>query len=96
MSTVTRPYDLRVVNATPWAPVAPALARVKWRRVASDVCLFAGLAAFAVCMVTLRLSLFPQSVVSSRDAVLTTLAVGAAGIGAFFAAHRLHEAERNS
>jgi nitric oxide reductase large subunit len=94
MATAATQYDLTVVNATPWAArPAPLLASVRWLRVGRDLCNLAGLLAFALCMVALRLSLYPQSVVSSRTAVLVTLVVGAAGVGAFFAAHRLHEAE---
>jgi len=92
MTTATS-YDLHTVRTTPWAPSVPALAGLKLRRIASEACMFAGLAAFAVCMVALRLSLYPQALISSRGAVLTTLVVGAAGIGAFFAAHALHQAE---
>ena len=95
MNTATRSYDLRLVGATPWTPTAPArdeaFDRRRLRRLAATACLFAGLVSFATCMVALRLSLFPQSVVSSRAAVLTTLVVGAFGVAAFFAAHRLHE-----
>lgn len=94
MATAASPYQLSVVNVTPWAPrPAPLLAELRWHRVARAACTLAGLVAFTVCMVTLRLSLYPQSVVSSRTAVLVTLLVGAAGVGAFFAAHRLHDAE---
>lgn len=94
MATTATPYDLTVVHATPWAArTAPVLAGVRWHRVGRDVCNAAGLVAFALCMVALRLSLYPQSVVSSRTAVLATLMIGALGVGAFFAAHLLHEAE---
>jgi hypothetical protein len=95
MNTATHTYDLRVVDATPWTPSAPALSRAlagtSWRRMASSACAFAGLLAFGICMITLRLSLYPQAIVSSRAAVIMTLAVGVAGVAAFFAAHHLHE-----
>jgi hypothetical protein len=90
MNTATS-YEMHTIRATPWAPSRAPLANLKWRRIASEASLLAGLFAFAVCMVALRLSLYPQAIVSSRIAVLTTLIVGAAGIGAFFAAHFLHE-----
>lgn len=94
MPAVTSTYDLTAVNATPWAARAPRpVATVRWQRVGRDLCTFAGLLAFVVCMITLRLSLYPQSIVSSRTAVLLTLVVGAVGVGAFFGAHWLHDAE---
>lgn len=95
MAVTTSTYDLSAVNVTPWATRAPRpLATVRWHRVGRDLCTFAGLLAFVVCMITLRLSLYPQSIVSSRTAVLLTLIVGAAGVGAFFGAHAFNEAER--
>ena len=94
MSVTTSTYDLTAVSVTPWATRAPRpLGSVRWHRVGRDLCAIAGLLAFLACTIALRLSLNPQSMVSSRTAVLVTLVVGAAGIGAFFAAHRLHGAE---
>ncbi len=94
MTATTSTYDLTAVNVTPWAARAPRpLPAVRWHRVGRDLCTFAGLLAFVVCMITLRLSLYPQAIVSSRTAVLLTLVVGAAGVGAFFGAHALHGAE---
>jgi len=95
MAVATSTYELTAVHATPWATRAPRpLPAVRWHRVGRDLCTFAGLLAFVVCMITLRLSLYPQAIVSSRTAVLLTLVVGAAGVGAFFGAHWLHDAER--
>lgn len=86
-------YDLSPVTVTPWAAPAPRdRAPVRWHRVGREVCLIAGLLAFIACTITLRLSLYPQSAVSSRTAVLVTLAAGIAGIGALFGAHWFHEA----
>lgn len=94
MAASTAAYDLTAVTVTPWAPRVPrALGRVRWHRVGRDVCVLAGLLAFLACTIALRLSLDPQSMVSSRTAVLLTLLVGTAGIGAFFAARRLRDAE---
>ncbi len=94
MAVTTSTYDLTPVTVTPWATRAPrAPVTVRWHRVGRELCIFAGLLAFVACMIALRLSLYPQSVVSSRSAVLLTLVLGAAGVGAFFGAHKLHEAE---
>jgi len=95
MTATTHEYELRVINATPWTPSVPglpaALAKLDWRHLAGDACMIAGLLAFATCMVLLQLSLYPHAFVSSRVAVLVTLGLGAAGVGAFFAEHYLHD-----
>lgn len=94
MAVTTSAYDLTAVTVTPWATRPPRpRARVRWHRVGRDACMLAGLLAFVACMIALRLSLFPQSAVSSRTAVLLTLVLGTAGVGAFLGAHRLHDAE---
>lgn len=95
MAVTTSTYDLRPVIVTPWATRAPRPpVTVRWHRVGRELCTFAGLLAFVACMVALRLSLYPQSIVSSRTAVLLTLVLGTAGVGLFFGAHKLHDAER--
>lgn len=94
MNEATRMYDLNVIKTTPWARgdigTSRRLPRVSWRPLASALCLWTGVLAFAVAMVALRLSLYVQSVISSRAAVITTLVLGVVGVLLFFGAHSLH------
>jgi hypothetical protein len=93
MNEATRLFDLNVIHTTPWArnsTRAPLrLPHVNWRNFASALCMWAGVLAFAMAMVALRLSLYVQAVVTSRSAVLATLALGVLGVLAFFASHWL-------